>query len=70
MPGVLRPYTLVDVLGVLNQQNTQQQSAQLVNGLGDFAEADEAFTTADSVTASHAVNATWDNGTWGAVTWG
>lgn len=71
MPGVFRPYTLVDVLGTLNQQIAQQQGGSVsVNGFGDFAEIDETSVYTDSVTTSVQVNPTWDNGTWGGISWG
>ena len=67
--GVLRPYTLVDVIGALNSQNSQQQGSQTVNGLGDFGEVDESVPVVDSVTATAQVNPGWDQGQWGAFTW-
>lgn len=70
MPGVFRPYTLVDVLGTLNQQNGQQQDTA-VSGLGNFGEADETLGAIDSVTATvSATAATYDSGQWGQFTWG
>lgn len=69
MPGVFRPYTLVDVLGTLNQQTTGQDTSQTVTGLGYFGETDETTTFADSWTSTLQTPATWDNGTWGAFTW-
>ena len=70
MPGVFRPYTLVDILGTLNDQVTGQVgSDQIIDGLGFFAETDEAATLSDSVTSSVQLNATYDNGKWGSVTW-
>jgi hypothetical protein len=70
MSGVFRPYTLVDVLGTLNQQNGAQQD-QTTNGLGDFAEVDETLGAIDSMTTTLQVGSpTWDNGQWGSFTWG
>lgn len=69
MPGVFRPYTLVDVLGTLNQQSTATQDAQTVNGLGYFGETDETATLRDSWTSTVQTPAAWDGGTWGAFTW-
>lgn len=68
MPGVFRPYTLVDVLGQLNQQSSVAPG-DTINGFGDFAEADENNLMTDTITLSHATNPTWDNGTWGTVVW-
>jgi hypothetical protein len=69
--GVFRPYTLVDVLGTMNQQITDMSGSQSVTGFGTFAEADEAMTATDSATATPitASTATWDNVTWGTFTW-
>lgn len=69
--GVFRPYTLVDVLGTMNQQITDATGAQAVTGFGTFAEADETMTSNDSMTATleTASAATWDNVTWGTFTW-
>lgn len=68
MPGVVRPTTLIDVLGTLNQQN-QQQQGDLVNGFGDFVETDEHATITDSATVTHSAPPAWDNSTWGAFVW-
>lgn len=71
MAGVVRPMTLVDVFGTLNQQIGQlQQGAQMINGLGTFAEADEVFNATDAVTATAQVNPTWGNSQWGVGVWG
>lgn len=69
MPGVFRPYTLVDVLGAINEQNSQQQD-QTISGVGNFAEVDETLGAVDSVTAAVQANAAWDGGQWGSFTWG
>lgn len=68
MPGVFRPYTLVDVLGTLNQQ-AQDQAADMINGLGFFVETDEQATIADSATVTHSAPPGWDQSTWGASVW-
>lgn len=70
MPGVYRPYSLVDVLGTLNDQSSQQQSGDLINGLGQFGEVDETLGAIDSMTTSVQTNAAWDGGEWGAFAWG
>jgi len=68
VPGVFRPYTLVDVLGTINGQSTQQ-TGDIINGLGSFAETDEQATVTDKAVATAQLNPTWDNGTWGTLIW-
>lgn len=68
MAGVVRPTTIVDVLGTLNQQNSDQ-TGDLVNGFGDFVETDEQATLADSAVITHSARPGWDQSTWGACTW-
>ena len=65
--GVLRPYTLADVLGTMNQQTTQ--AGQQIVGLGAFAEADETVTTADAAFITTATPAGWDQSQWQATQW-
>jgi hypothetical protein len=69
--GVYRPYTLVDVLGTMNQQITDMTGSESVTGFGTFAEADENVTATDSATATleTASAAVWDAVTWGTFTW-
>jgi hypothetical protein len=69
MPGVLRPYTLADVLGAMNSQVQGAQQTELLSGVGSFAEADETVVLADSATGGHAAPAAWDAGVWGATQW-
>lgn len=73
MPGVFRPYNLIDVINTLNQQSTALTgSAQTITTLGSFAEADETLGVIDSATAttSTAAGQGWDNGqNWGNFTW-
>lgn len=72
MPGVFRPYTLVDVLGTMNQENGNLTGGQqILTGFGQFAEADESATVSDSATGTLVVasTATWDNTVWGEFTW-
>lgn len=68
MPGVFRPYTLVDVLGTMNEQLTAP-TGDTIDGFGFFAETDEQMSFTDSVTTTVQVNATYDNGRWGSFTW-
>lgn len=67
MPGVIRPYTLADVLGTLNQQSTT--TTDTVAGLGTLTEADDGLPLADAATITIQTVATWDNGVWGALSW-
>lgn len=71
MPGVFRPYTLVDVLGTMNEQGVQATGNDIINGLGDFGQTNEIFSLADAVTLAHQAGTlnTWDNVAWGAFTW-
>lgn len=68
MPGVYRPYTLVDVLGTINQQSTATD-IETITGLGYFAETDDGISTGDTVTTVKQTNAVWDAGQWGSFTW-
>ena len=68
MPGVFRPYTLVDVLGTMNEQLTAP-TGDTIDGFGFFAETDEAMTFNDSMATTVQANSTYDNGVWGAFTW-
>lgn len=78
MPGVVRPYTLLDVLMTINDQVGQVQQAVTgsVTGISVVAEDDEpSFTIADSavgaavamapVWSTTSVLATWGSGVWG-----
>jgi len=71
MPGVFRPYTLVDILGTMNDQSTQQTANDVTDGVGDFGETNETFSVGESVTGSVVVlsQVFWDNATWGTFTW-
>ena len=70
MPGVFRPYTLVDVLGVLNEQSTQQLTSTVTAAVAVFAQTGEGSTVHDTVTTTVQANPAWDSGVWGAATWG
>lgn len=68
MAGVFRPYTLVDVLGTINQ--TQSPTGQgSVTGVGLFTEADETLTLADTATTTVQILPGWDAGVWGGLSW-
>jgi hypothetical protein len=70
MPGVFRPYSLVDILGTLNDQSSQPVGSEIVNGLGYFAEVDETITSADSAFTSVQLPPGWDQSVWGGFLWG
>lgn len=71
MPGVLRPYTLTDVLASVNGASGDASAVDTAEtSTGVFGEADETATLADTVTTTVAVNSAWDNGVWGAFSWG
>lgn len=69
MPGVFRPYNLVDVLGTMNEQLTSPDG-DVIDSFGYFAETDEAMGFADGMTIVHQLNTTYDAGVWGAFSWG
>ncbi len=66
--GVLRPMTLTDVLGSLNQQTTQPTSDQ-ITGLAALAEVDENATISGSMSATVQTPPGWGQATWGAAVW-
>jgi hypothetical protein len=66
--GVLRPTTLPDLLGAMNQQSTQT-NADVVNGLSGFAEIDENATVSGAMTATAQVPPGWGASTWGGFAW-
>lgn len=67
MPGVVRPYTLPDVLAQII--GGQGQPSTTDTPTGQFAEADEAVTVSDSVTGTTQTPPGWDGSVWGAFTW-
>lgn len=69
MPGVFRPYTLVDVLGTMNEQLTQP-TGDTISGFGLFGETAEAATVTDSMSTTVQANPVYDAGVWGSFTWG
>ena len=68
MPGLIRPYTLPDIIGQLNDQS-QGNSGSIVPLQGFFAQPSENSTIAGTFTTTVQANPTWDNGYWGFVTW-
>ncbi len=70
MSGVLRPYTLTDVLGTMNDQLTSP-SGSTVASLGQIVEAGEIITISETTpTVIVGAVARWDQGVWGATQWG
>lgn len=70
MPGIVRPYTLLDVLSTINDQLGQQAaSSTSITGIGYFGEADEMLMLSDSVTGVVGSPPGWDGGNWGAIVW-
>lgn len=74
MPGVNRPYTLVDVLmtiydqtGATSQSQGGTQGAPSITGV--VIEVDETATVADSAVAVSAANRGWDQEVWGGIAW-
>lgn len=67
MPGVVRPYTLPDVLAQIIGGSSQPSTTDVPTG--QFAEADEAIAVGDDVTGTVQAPKGWDNTVWGAFTW-
>jgi hypothetical protein len=77
MPGVIRPYTLVDLLGAINgqsQASTSTTTGASATGFGVVAEADEQITSAQVADSAGGQVVTaapgWDQEVWGAWAWG
>jgi hypothetical protein len=72
MPGVIRPYTLTDVLQTMNQNQINQGATLGANTaqFGVIAEVDDPVTPlGDAATATHSPAPGWDAGYWGATGW-
>lgn len=69
-PGVLRPYSVTDVIGSLADGISALAAGSTTTGTGHFLEADETLGVTDSVTVAAQAAAGWDAGQWGQVTWG
>jgi hypothetical protein len=72
MPGVIRPYTLTDVLATINQNQGGQNATtgNSATSFGVIAEVDDTVTPlGDSATAAHSPPPGWDSGFWGATGW-
>ena len=68
--GVLRPYTLPDVLGSLSDGISALAANSTSAGTGFFLEADEVLGVTDTATVTAQANPAWGNGQWSAFTWG
>ena len=68
--GVLRPYTLPDVLGSLSDGISSLAGSSTSAGTGFFVEADETLGLTDAATLTAQVNPSWGNGQWGQGVWG
>lgn len=68
--GVLRPYSLPDVLGSLSDGISSLAAGSTSAGTGFFLEADEQIGVTDSVTVTVQPNPAYGNGQWGQFTWG
>ena len=67
--GVFRPYSLVDVLGSINNQNASTADTSTA-GVGYIAEADETTVVSDSAsTVLRTTVPTWDQEVWGGSVW-
>ena len=69
MPGVFRPYTLVDVLGTLNQENAEAQG-EIITSQGYFAQTGEKYTLHDTMATTVQASPAYDAGVWGSFSWG
>lgn len=65
--GVIRPYTLVDVLGTIYDQASLGNTGNtaLTTPLSAVGEVDETVTSADSATALSSAPKGWDQEVWG-----
>jgi hypothetical protein len=68
--GVLRPYSLPDVLGSLSDGISSLAGSSTSAGTGFFLEADEVLGVTDSATVTAQANPAWNNGQWGQFVWG
>lgn len=68
--GVLRPYSLPDVLGSLSDGISNLAASSTSAGTGYFLEADETVGITDSATVTSVANPAWGGGQWQAFSWG
>lgn len=69
MPGTVRPYTLADIIGQLNDQSSAP-TGSIVPLQGFFGPTNETFKMSGTFTTSVQANPGWDGGQWGLVSWG
>lgn len=74
MPGVIRPYTLTDVLSTINQSAqtggaTVGVSSTVFAAIAETDESIPATSMADSATTTAATPAGWEQGVWGGIQW-
>jgi hypothetical protein len=73
MPGVVRPYTIVDVLQTIYSAATGNNAgvsntnpSSVISLVG---EADEQMSLVDATTGVSEVNRGWGSGVWGEIGW-
>jgi hypothetical protein len=66
--GVFRPYSLVDVLGSINNQNSSSPDTS-TSGVGYIGEADEQTTWSDSASTVVRTAPGWNLEVWGGSVW-
>jgi len=69
MSGVIRPYTLVDILNTIYQATVTNTPGGQVIVVAIIVEDDEVATATDSAIALSTTPFGWDQGTWGSVGW-
>lgn len=73
MPGVVRPYTIVDILSTIYGAATGNQSGVSTTApttpISLVGEADEPLTVADTATGITRTPPGWDQEVWGAFQW-
>lgn len=70
MPGVIRPYNLVDILNTIYQATVTTTPGGQVIVVAVIAEDSEMATTTDAAIAVSTTPFGWDQGYWGSVGWG
>lgn len=68
--GILRPYTLSDVLGSMSTSIGALSASSTAAGTGFFTEADEVIGLTDMASLSTQGNPAWEAGQWSGFTWG
>lgn len=76
MAGVIRPYTIFDILNTINEQSAGDTGNPIVNTtdaasvVAVINEVDETITIVDTTFTGVLGSVTWDQGAWNAATWG